>query len=85
MIGNRAGLPIHPDYVEDLGAVPTGYRIYRCDADDPYDDEPYLPWQVDGYAIVDGRFALTAAVENFATWHDALAALAGTDFDSRQL
>jgi hypothetical protein len=72
IVANRAGLPWHPQYLEDLEIKPAKARIYRIDDDGYLDEEPWL-WQLDGYAVVDGQFAVTSTVWNFPTFTEAIA------------
>lgn len=73
IVGNRDALPWHPQYLEDLGVLPSKARIYKIE-DDGVPEEPWL-WQLDGYAVVDGQFAVSSTCWNFPTWHDAVMAL----------
>jgi hypothetical protein len=70
--------PFHPDYVESLRASLDRVRIYYVPelADDGDDDEPATPWQMDGYAIVNGLVAVTSTCWNYATWAEAIADVA---------
>jgi hypothetical protein len=74
MMGNPFDLPDHPWYLEALGVVPVKARIYKIEDDGYLDEEPTL-WQLDGYAVVGGHFAVTGTVWNFPTWEAALAEL----------
>lgn len=73
VLGNRDNLPFHRQYVEFLGVLPEKARIYKTDEAD-HDEEPWL-WQLDGYAVVDGQFAVTSTCWNFPSWESALAEL----------
>ncbi len=76
ILANKTELPFHRDYLEDLGVLPVKARLYRLDpdADEIDDEEPWL-WQLDGFAIVDGKFAVTSTCWNFPTREEALTAL----------
>jgi hypothetical protein len=74
MLGNPDNLPNHPRYLEELGITPTRARIYKIEDDDGYEEDPWL-WQLDGYAVVDGRHAVTSTVWNFRTFAEAIAEL----------
>lgn len=78
MLGNPHDLPVARDYLEDLGATAQKYRIYRLLTEpgtvhpfDP-DEDDELPWQVDEYAILGDVIAVSAWVENFGTFDDAV-------------
>jgi hypothetical protein len=71
-IGNRNNLPVHPDYLEDLGVRPTKLRVYRTE--ELPEDEVRI-WWLDGCAVVDGKFAYTEELEYHTSWASAIAAL----------
>jgi hypothetical protein len=70
ILGNGTEIPMHAEYLEYLGVLPVKARIYRID-----DDEEPWPWQLDGFAIVDGQFAVTSTCWNFPTRDEAIAAM----------
>jgi hypothetical protein len=74
MIGNPFDLPNHPRYLEEMLELPVKARVYKIEEDPDGDEEPYL-WQLDGYAVVGGHFAVTETCWNFPSWQAALAEL----------
>jgi hypothetical protein len=77
-VGNPDNLPFHDEYLEALEVPPTHLRVYRCDhvvradGETACDECEGWPWNLDGYAVVDGKLALSGWQQSFPTWEAAI-------------